>query len=548
MSKIAHTWEKSYPPGVVWSEPLPPPRAVEEILIDAAQKWPERTAIDFYDRVITFGELHRLAMQAAEGFQKFGIGPGVNVALHLPNTPHYVISVFGVLLAGGTVVSMSPLIAARDLKAQMEDVDAKILVTMMPPTDVVASTMILCRLTDFTTPDLARALAGAAPAAPPHAVPFTELIANSGNPVRHPHMDLREELAAIAFTGGTTGSPKGAMLTHANFSAVIAMRTRWLDAAGIDCNTKSLTILPVSHIYGFSLDMLMCIATGVGMVMHFKFDIRRVLEDISTKKIYFFAGVPTMYSVLMSHPRLTEYDLSSLKVCAVGGAPISPEAAARFKKLTGLTLLNGYGLTEMAPIVTMQRFDTPRHGAVGLPSPATTITIVDLEDRTRVLGPGEIGEICCAGPQMMKGYWKRPSETAVAIHDGRLCTGDIGYLDDDGYLFILDRKKDMVFVGGHNVFPGKVDKVIGEHPLVDEVAVVGVPDSYFGYRLKAFVTLRDGTQTLTLRNLEDFLHGKLAAYEIPTEMDVRTSLPKTAVGKISKQDLLAESETSKQAT
>jgi long-chain acyl-CoA synthetase len=291
----------------------------------------------------------------------------------------------------------------------------------------------------------------------------------------------------------------------------------------------------------------MCVATGVEMVLHTRFDLRRVLEDISRKRVYFFSGVPTMYAALVNASQIANYDLSSLRVCGVGGAPISADVATRFRALTGLTLLDGYGLTEMSPVVTMQRLDQPpRPGAVGLPAPLTTITIVALADKTRVLDARQVGEICCEGPQLMKGYWRRPEETAAVIQDNRLHTGDIGYLDEDGYVYVLDRKKDMVFVGGHNVFPGKVEKVIAEYPLIDDVAVIGIPDAYFGYHLKAFVTLRDGAGAFESRGLERFLSGKLAAHEVPTETEVRDTLPKTAIGKLAKQELLAQEQARRQ--
>jgi len=534
-----HPWEHSYPPGVSWSAPLPPAFPLADLAREGADKWPDRTAIDFYDHKISFAALYDAAAHVARGLQDLGVGTGDRVVLHLPNTPHFIICTFGIWLAGGCVTIVSPQTLVSELQRQTVETGAKAVITMS--TDVGGPVhTILCDLTDFLSPEQAHTLVRSEVHAS-SAMAYATLIANDGRytPTRHGPLD--DTPAAIAFTGGTTGTPKGAVLTHANFAAIIHMRKRWIAAAGIDCNTKALVILPVSHIFGFTVEMLMCIATGVEIVLHFRFDARKILEDISQKKIYFFSGVPTMYAVLVNHSQLDTYDLSSLKVCGVGGAPVPPSVAEKFRTKTGLTLLDGYGLTEMAPVVTMQRLDAPpRQSAVGLPSPLTSIGIVDLEDRSRILAPGTIGEIRCRGPQLMKGYWQNPAATAAAIHDGWLYTGDMGYLDDDGYLYIVDRKKDLVFVAGNNVFPGKVEKALMEHPALEEVAVIGIPDAYFGHRLKAFVVLKSGAADVAPRALEKFLQDKLALYEVPAVFEMRAALPKTNVGKIAKRDLLDE--------
>jgi len=276
--------------------------------------------------------------------------------------------------------------------------------------------------------------------------------------------------------------------------------------------------------------------------MHIRFDPDKVLTDIANKKITVFAGVPTMYTAMVNHPKIAELDLSSLSLCSAGGAPLPVEVLNRFKKLTGVTPQEGYGLTETAPLGTMQPDGKERPGTVGLPAPHTVVEVVDLETGMKVLPIGEHGEICITGPQVMKGYWKKPEATAEAFRGGRFHTGDIGFIDPDGYVTLVDRKKDMILSGGFNVFPRNIEEAIYEHPSVAEVTVIGIPDEYRGQSAKAFIALKPGAATFTLDELKSFLGDRLARYEMPAEIEFRASLPKTAVGKLSKKELVAEEE------
>src|SRR5208282_1908706 len=306
-------------------------------------------------------------------------------------------------------------------------------------------------------------------------------------------------------------------------------------------NDKTLVVLPLFHIYGLSFLMLLAVRIGAQMVMHMRFDPDRVLGDIARKKITIFCGVPTMYTALVNHPKIKEFDLSSLRICASGGAPLPVEVLERFQQLTGVTPSEGYGLTETAPLGTMQVYGAaPRPGSVGLPAPHTVIEVVDIETGTRVLPVGAKGEICVTGPQVMKGYWKKPEATKEAFRGGRFHTGDIGFIDEDGFVTLVDRKKDMILSGGFNVFPRNIEEAIYEHPAVSEVTVIGIPDPYRGQSAKAFVALKPGQPAFSFDELKAFLADKLAKYEMPTEMEFRASLPKTPVGKLSKKELVAE--------
>jgi long-chain acyl-CoA synthetase len=549
-----HFWEKSYPAGMVWDLALPKPVPVESLLEAAAQKWPERIAIDFYDRKISFRELHQLAAKAAKGFQALGVGPGVHVGIHLPNVPHFIVAFFGVLMAGGRVVNFSPLAAPRELDYQLNDAEAEVMVTLGLPMlyPQVASlkgkhklrALVVCAIDDFLPEAAARMFGPQAQRidGPGKEIDFGELITNDGAYVRHPHGPLADETAVLQYTGGTTGVPKGAMLTHANFCAVIGVYDRWSGLSEQD--NRTLVVLPLFHIFGLTVMMLASVAFGTEMVLHIRFDADRVLADIARKKITFFAGVPTMFTALVNHPKVTEFDLSSLRRVGAGGAPLPVEVLNRFKEITGVTPEEGYGLTETAPLATLQPVAglKPRPGTVGLPAPRSLVEVVDLETGTKVLPTGERGEVCITGPQVMKGYWKKPAETAEALRGGRFHTGDIGYLDADGFLTLVDRKKDMILSGGYNVFPRNIEEAIYEHPAVAEVTVIGIPDAYRGQSAKAFMVLRPGQAEFTLEELRTFLADKLARYELPTEIEFRQSLPKTAVGKLSKKELIAEEE------
>jgi long-chain acyl-CoA synthetase len=551
---MSRPWEKSYPAGVSWSDPLPPPAPVEKLLEDAARAFPDLAAIDFYDRIISYRQLFDMASRAAKGFQALGVGPGVQVALHLPNTPHFTICFFAVLMAGGRVVPFSPLAAPRELAYLLRDSDAEVIVTLGLPTlypQIAAlkgkeklRAVVVCGLEDFLPAAAARAMAGP-PAerlpGPGSEIEFANLIDNDGKFARPRRGSLGKEIACLVYTGGTTGEPKGAMLTHANLRAVVEIRNRWVGGVAGKGDEKTLMVLPMFHIFGLSIVQLVAIDNAITLVLHLRFDAERALADIARKRITIFPGVPTMFSAMVNHPRIRDFDLSSLRQCGSGGAPLPMEVMTRFKTVTGIAPGEGYGLTETAPVATFQRLDEEPHlGSVGLPAPLTMVEIVDLDTGLQPLGLGERGEICVTGPTVMTGYWKNSETTAEAFRGGRFHTGDIGYMDQDGYVTLVDRKKDLILSGGFNVFPRNIEEAIYEHPAVAEVTVIGVPDVYRGQSAKAFIALKPDAASFTLEELKGFLGERLARYEMPAEIEFRASLPKTAVGKLSKKELVAE--------
>jgi long-chain acyl-CoA synthetase len=546
-------WEKFYPKGVSWSEPLPPPVPVQRLPERAGERWPDRVACDFYDRHVTYAEWLTLSRRAAKGLRALGVGPGVAVGLHLPNSPHYLVAFFGVLLAGGRVVNFSPLYSPRELSHQLGDSEVEVMVTLDLPQlypkvaglkgEGKLRALVVGGLEDFLPVAVARAMAPAVAertAGPGVELDFRALIDNDG--VLAPPMPAPppDEIAVLQYSGGTTGEPKGAMLTHGNLSTVVAMRDYWTSgtlAAGAE---STVVVLPLFHVYGMSMVMLVAVIAGMTMILHLRFDAERTLADIAAKRPTLFSGVPTMYAALLQHPRAGEFDLGSLRYCSCGGAPLPREILQGFHGLTGKQIVEGYGLTEASPILTLSPIDgSARPGTVGLPCPNTMLEIVDLETGTRVLPAGEAGEVCARGPQVMKGYWKRPEATAAAFAGGRFHTGDIGILDADGFLTLVDRKKDMILSGGFNVFPRVIEEAIYEHPAVAEATVIGVPDPYRGEAAKAFIALKPGA-TLDFDELTRFLADKLGRHEMPAAMELRASLPKTPVGKLSKKELVAE--------
>ena len=556
----AHPWLKSYPEGVRWDLPIEP-SPVQDVLARSASRFGPRPALQFMDRRIAYAELEALSDRAAAGFQKLGVGPGVHVGLYLPNTPHYPIAFFGVLKAGGTVVNYSPLDALKTLELKIEDSETDILVTLdlaslYPQAEKLLASTRLKRLVvgEFAEFALAPGPVKAFMTAQgmlsevkhdERRIAFRDLLDNDGRYEAHELGDPREALAVIQYTGGTTGSPKGAMLTHANLTTACVQymetATRTDPPSMIEGEERTLCVLPLFHIYGLSAVMLLGLRMGAELVLHPRFDPPAVAKDIALKKITVFPGVPTMHVALLNLPGIEKYDFSSLKFCASGGAPLPVAVQETFQAVAGCRLTEGWGMSETSPVGTF----TPRRGPVkpgscGIPMPRVEMKFVDVADPSREVALGERGEICVRGPNVMKGYWKKPDATREAMtSDGFFRTGDVGTMDEDGYVFIVDRTKDMLLVGGFNVYPRNIEEAIYQHPSVEEASVIGVPDAYRGEKPMAFVKLKAGAAPLTLEELKEFLKDRLGKHEMIGALEIRDELPKTAVGKISKKDLRA---------
>lgn len=546
-------WEKSYPPGVRWKQTIDP-KPLPMLLDTAVKTYSDNICMSFRGKQYRYREVGRLVDHVAKGFRELGVSKGIKVGLVLPNCPYAVLCFYGVLKAGGIVVNINPLYSATDIAQQIADSGCRILVTLDAKAiyDKISGlvreqghveSLIVCRMKGLLrfTEKLAFGLFNGAEVASisedDRHIFFEHLIANDGVVVQA-DIDPVKDVAVLQYTGGTTGYPKGAQLTHANLYANAAQLAQWAPHVERGAE-KCLAVLPLFHSFGMTAVMNLSIWIGAEIILLPKFNAAEVLDTITRERPTIFIGVPTMYSALIASKDIARHDLSSLKICISGGAALSAELQTRFESLSGCRLVEGYGLSEASPVCTINPLTGGKVGSVGVPLPGTLIEIVSLENPQRILRIGERGEICVKGPQVMLGYANRAKENIDVFHGGRLHTGDVGYLDSDGYLYIVDRIKDLIISGGFNVYPRHVEEVIHAHPAVEEVAVCGIADPHSGEIVKAFVKLRQG-KTVTAAQLRDFCKDKLAPFQMPRRIEFREFLPKTVIGKVSKKDLLAE--------
>ena len=540
-----YPWERSYPPGVHWDAPIAM-GAVPAILDQSAKTYGDKPAIEYRDRQISYRELAALSQRAAEGFRRIGVTRGTPVAVYLPNTPYHLIAFFGVLRLGARIVHLSPLDAERELAFKLSDSGARILMTTNFPLMLPRALKLLQggHAERLIIGDDAR---WGSPPIPLEAINESDRILNfesllalepgSAFPEISP-----DDIAVLQYTGGTTGTPKGAMLSHGNLTAAVSIYGVWQSGQGVlPGQDRVICALPLFHIYALTSVMLRAIQSGNELMLRPRFDVETTLRDIEVKHATTFPGVPTMWIALNAVPGIEKRDLSSLKHCYSGGAPMPVEVQQRFERLTGHSIRGGWGMTESSPAGTNlpYRGSFPP-GTIGLPLPGILIDVVALDDSTRVLEFGETGEMRIKGPNVFKGYWNRPEETAASYVDGFFLTGDIVYMQEDGYLFLVDRKKDMFISGGFNVYPQVVEQAIYEHPDIEEVMVIGILDSYRGEAGKAFVKLRPGAPEPTLDALHEFLADKVGKHEMPSALEIRPALPRTSVGKLSKKVLVEE--------
>jgi long-chain acyl-CoA synthetase len=516
-----------------------PRRPLHEILRLAASEVPDRPATAFLGAQLTYSQIKELADKFATALARLGIKQGDRVGIMLPNCPQYVIATFAVLRLGATVVNVNPLYTPRETLVVAEDSGMRALVTLDLLSPVVLSVLAKTTIEHVIITSLAEYSAAATPVSIlEDTLRLADLLAGVSEPdLPTVEIDPDEDVAVLQYTGGTTGVPKGAMLTHANIFANVVQIDIWANRStrrGEDCY---LLVIPFFHIYAFTVGMMEGMWRGVQQVLIPKYDVELVLTAIRDYRPSYFPAVPTIYISLLNHPLAKEYGMDKVRIFNSGSAPLPVEVIDQFERLTGGTLNEGYGLSEASPVThSTPSLGRRKPGSIGLPLSDTDIKIVDLETGLREVPVGGEGELCIAGPQVMKGYWNRPDETAIALRtddSGRrwLYTGDIARMDEDGYCYIMQRKKDMIIVSGFNVYPSEVESVLYTHEAVLEVAVIGVPDSYRGEAVKACVVLRSGASASRDDLLEHCKSG-LAEFKIPREIEFRESLPKTAVGKI----------------
>lgn len=579
-------WLKNYPVDVDWHQEFEK-RPMTDLLDDAVKKHGDKTFLSFMGKKYTYKEVGEMADKAAKGFQEMGIKKGSKVALCLPNSPFYVASYYGALKAGATVVNMNPLYAKKELEHLVKDSDAEAVVTLdmesiypkfgdlVGKSDNKLKKIVTCSLSEALPfpknylfgvktwvdkmfkgsklPQDAKQFKAKLPKDDSHTT-FAKLLKNDGKfkPVT---IDPENDIAVLQYTGGTTGLPKGAMLTHANLYVNTQQTKAWFEMGTDSKPSKNsgqeqiLAVLPFFHVFAMTAEMNLSIAIGAELNMKPRFDLKDTIKTIHSDKPTIFAGVPAIYKAIADDPSLKKYDLSSLKYCISGGAPLSDELKKDFESKTGCVLFEGYGLSETSPMATANPLKgLQKSNSIGLPAPGTEVRIRDPEFPTKDQPVNVKGEICLRGPQLMKGYWKRDDATKEAIDkDGFFHTGDIGYIDEDGFVFIVDRIKDMIITNGYNVYPRNIEDALAQNHSISEVLVIGVPDEKRGEVAKAFVVMKPGEKQPSVDELKTFLKDKISPIEMPKQFEFRKELPKTLIGKPDRKALVEEEKAKREA-
>ena len=553
VSSPKFAWETHYPEGLNWQESFHG-KPLYTLLDDAVVQWPERIALDFFGKTYSYKKLDEMVDRIAKGLQDIGVVRGTRLGLFMPNCPQYVMVYYAALKCGATIVNFNPLYSHKEIDHQLKDAHVEIMATVnlrmtygkLVPFIGNSSLrkIIVCNFAE-AMPMAKRALFLAAKQKdivhPPHDsyhVTLNTLLESVGDAVL-PNIIPDSTIAVLQYTGGTTGVPKGAMLTHSNLYINCQQCTRWM--VGLTPGDEiMLAVIPFFHVFAMTVCLNLAIKNGHTIVIHPKFDLKHVLADIDHKKPTIMPGVSTLYATINNARNIEKYDLSSIKMCISGGGPLPVEVKERFEKLTGCALVEGYGLTETSPVTHCNPLQgTQKTGSIGQPLPGTFVEIIDKDDRLSPMKTGEIGEICISGPQVMQGYLNQPAETDNVLRNGRLHTGDLGYVDGEGFFFIVGRLKEMIIVGGYNVYPRNVEKVIYTHPAVSEAAVIGLDHPTRGQMIKAYVVLKEG-QSVDEATLKAYMKSRMSAYAVPHVVEFRDSLPKNAIGKILKKDLVAE--------
>ena len=561
-AKPAPPWLGVYPEGVDWHRRFDA-RPVHELLDQAVARFPANVCTYFLGQTMTYAEIGKAVDMAAAGLQRLGVKKGVKVGLFLPNCPTFVVAYYAVLKVGGTVVNFNPLYSIPELEHQVRDSGTSLMVTLdlklllgkveallaggSLERAVVASFASLLPRLKSALFRLTRWQEIATVAASPQRAKIVlqaELMAGGGTPAPVA-IDPEQDLAVLQYTGGTTGTPKGAMLTHANVFINVQQVSAWAgDGLGTGSETM-MGILPFFHVFGMTVVLNFGVQRAARIILMPRFDMKQAIGLMASQKPSILPGVPTLFNAILNNKLAQKSDLKSLKWCFSGGAPLPLEVKRGFESMTGAVLIEGYGLSETSPVATGNPPKGPvKEGSIGLPLPATYVSIRALDDPTREMPIGEKGEVCLAGPQVMRGYWNQPQETADSFVGGGLGgryfrTGDIGHMDADGFTYISDRLKEMINASGFKVYPRRVEEALYQHPAVEEAVVIGIPDPYRGEAPKAFVKLREG-KTASADEIIAFLEPLLSKIELPEAVEFRDSLPKTAVGKLSKKELKAE--------
>jgi len=552
-SYVDRPWTRSYEDSVSASLSYPD-STLGSILAQTAKKLPNHTALLFYGKSISYAELDNLATRFAQGLSNLGIKKGDRVALMLPNIPQMVIAYYGTLRIGAIAVPTNPLYHEHELEIQLKDSGAETLVAVdmfypvispvLPRTGV--KRLILCGIKDYLPFPLnliypIKAMIDKQWVSVKRIPPIHDFISLIHKAASTPvNTDVStDDTALLQYTGGTTGVPKGAILTHRNLVVNAVQSRAWLTLRN-EGEDRILAVIPFFHVYGMTTAMNLGVLIGAELILLPKFHTKEVLRAITRHRPTIFPGIQAMYLAIGNYPKISTYDLTSIKAAISGAGPLMHEVQERFEHLTKARIVEGYGLSEASPVTHANPiFGRRKPGTIGLPWPDVEAQIVDLTTGTNVLPVGEAGELVIKGPQVMKGYWNKPEETAQALRNGWLHTGDIAKMDEDGYFTIVDRIKDMIKTVGENVYPREVEEVLFAHPKVKEAVVVGIPQEFLGEEIKAYIVLKEG-QTATAEEIIHFCKEQLSKFKVPKEVEFRRELPKTLVGKVLRRVLRDE--------
>ena len=545
-------WLDNYPAGVDWFAFIPA-APLHTMLVQAGERFGARPAFDFLGRRTTWAEAAAAAARIAAGLQRLGLKQGDRIGLLLPNCPAYPLLFFGALQAGLTVVNFNPLYTKRELEHQARDAGISLIATLdLQATYPKAAALLAAGVTqrivvcpfDAMLPaskrTLFRMLKRRDRAQPPRdgAHIWLDDLAAPGPAPTPVAIDPARDVAVLQYTGGTSGVPKGAMLSHANLYANTVQGLMWFKDTRPG-EERMMAALPFFHVFAMTTVLLFSVMAGAEIIMLPRFELKSAVRAIARRKPTFMPGVPTMFNAIAGFKGRA--DLTSIRFCISGGAPLPPEVKARFEARTGCVVVEGYGLTETSPcVICNPPGGLNKTGSIGIPMPGTEAELRDPKDPMRRIPQGERGELCLRGPQVMLGYWNRPDDTAaVTTPDGLLRTADIAVMDAQGYFSIVDRIKDLILAGGYNVYPRIVEDAVYQHPAVAECTVIGIPDAYRGETVKAFVVRKPGAD-LTAEALLLFLKDHISPIEMPKHVEFRDTLPRTLIGKLSKKELVEE--------
>lgn len=553
--KRPYPWEKRYPEFVKWDHTIEA-KPVFSLLEETAKKFPDAPAFNFMGKRYNWEEIDRLSNKIAKGLQGQGLKKGDKVGLFLPNCPLFLISYYGILKAGGTVVNYNPLYARSELEHQINDSLTRFMITAnlamlcdnlhSMPGKTFLEKIFVCDFTQmlsfpknilfkvFKHKDIAQLDFDN------KRISSTDDLFNNDGQYDDPKINPVQNIAVLQYTGGTTGVPKGAMLTHQNVYANVIQIESWFDDIEM-AGERMVGVLPFFHVFAMSAVMNISVRFAMEIIALPRFDLDQTLKLIDKHKPTFFPAVPAIYTAINNHKKRDSYDLSSIKYCVSGGAPLPVEVKNTFEDVTGCVLVEGYGLTESSPVLTVNPTAGKNNpsGSIGLPLPQTHIRLIDPETGKDVKH-GEKGELCAKGPQVMKGYWNKDDDSKNVFYGDYLRTGDVAVMDEDGFFYIVDRIKDLIITNGYNVYPRHVEEAIYGHPAIEECIVAGLPDKNRGEIVKAWVKLKDN-MSLDEAGLREFLSDKLSRYELPKRYEFRDKpLPKTMIGKLSRKDIVAE--------